>query len=234
VTPRPSRWRDELVRAALVASLWIPVLGCARALGITDITPAADASTDADAAEKADGMSVDSPVDLSSTDALTDAVSDDGRLSDGANDADANVCIGGDLSNVDAGDFVISFTLQTTQTDQVIALANQRFLCTVGVLWDVRLVNGVIYFEISDNVLGLTFLMSQGQRLADGKPHSIVVSRTNGIAQIDVDGTPSGSIVAQQSLTLLPPLEVDTDVCLGVNQTVALQGGLTNLCVMKR
>ena len=206
----------DALLALFAALLWVTGLGCGQVSGIADITAAADASADAPADAAWDLEPVDAPP------------------RDATSDTDATACSGRDLSNVGAGDFVVSFTLQTVQKDQVIALVNQRLLCGNGVFWDVRLVSGLVYLEIADIEHGLTFLMSQGQTLFDGKPHAIVVSRNSGTARIDVDGAPSGSIATPQSMTQLPPLKVGTDVCLGVNGTVALQGSLTSLCVMTR
>ena len=219
----PARCRVQIcafgdaLLALFAALLWAPGLGCGQVSAIADIMPAADASTNA---------AVDSPVDLAAGDAPSSL--------DTTSDSNASACGGRDLSNVGSGDFVVSFTLQTTQKDQVISLVNQRLLCGNGIFWDVRLVSGLVYLEIADIDHGLTFLMSQGPTLFEGKPHAIVISRAGGTARIDVDGAPSGSIATPQSMTQLPPLKVGTDVCLGVNGTVALQGSLTNLCVMSR
>jgi hypothetical protein len=225
--PMTSR-RRWLARAALGCCL-LSGAACGRVLGIRDLAPPADASKASDdplpTADASDaGAREDEPT---STDIPDGSSSNEDAFSG------APGCTG-DLSNVLMGDFTISFTLRTTQTDMVIALLNQRLLCTSGVFWEARIIGGHIYFEISDINAGTVYTLSQQNKvLIDGRPHGIVIGRRNQIVQITVDGSASAGIAAPQSLTQLPAVEVGASVCESVD-TVKLQGQLSDICVARK
>src|SRR5258707_573112 len=96
-------------------------VACGRLLGVTDLSAAADAS-DASAGD----------------DTATPADTGDGSSSNDDASSDAPACTE-DLSSVLNDDFTISFTFQTSQLDTVVALLNQRLVCTSGVFWEARL-----------------------------------------------------------------------------------------------
>jgi hypothetical protein len=217
---RRSRFRVGVGAPTLLASLATLFAGCSLLLDITDITPAPDAGDDVAAA----GESTPPPGDSSV--AGRDASKEGGGDASG----DASPCRE-DLSFIDTGGFSIAFTLKTAQPDRLIALVNQRHICSRGVFWDIRLFDGLVYTELSDFNLGDTFFSSTGAPLNDGNTHEVVVTRASGgLVQVTVDGVPSGSTMAKQSFGFLDPLRVGTDACLGTNGTVVLQGSLTNLC----
>ncbi len=204
----------------------------------------ADGSTGApDSTSGSEGAA--STRDQSTVDTFTsDAAPDDSSTlesaaSDAGGDGGANACPN-DLSNTMFRDFRISFTLQTTQPTNHIALLNQRTGCNVGEFWDIELYQHSLYVEISDVSQGAAVIMSANpgdsataNALNDGKRHDIVVSRVMGVARATVDGLQVGSASSLQSFGKgLPPLKVGTDDCEGVDGTAPLlQGGITNVCV---
>ncbi len=255
MTSSKTAFGSMVVVPLLGAWLGANTTGCSAILGIADVTPAADAQAMTDDAPGADDatdtrveqamdasteMTMDASVDdataaLAETvrDASTETVKDASAevMTDALADGEASRCPQ-DLSYIRNAGFNIAFTLLTSQPDNVIALVNQRPVCTVGIFWDVRLVSGQIYVEIGDIDRGLVVFTSSGKPLNDGAPHDIVVNRKNGLAQILIDGVASGSSMSYQSFDgALPPLQVGTDVCLGVNGTTMLSGTITNLCI---
>ncbi len=193
-------WVPWLGSASLPALLGASLAGCSLALGITDVIPAPDRS-DASDASSARESSAD----------------------------DATAC-SQDLSYAYKGPFTISFTIKTLQSDVQIALVNQRIECSVGMFWDVRLVDGFVYVELSDFPSGRTTLMSGGPTLNDGNPHEVAVRRHVGLTELSVDAIVSASAMAPQSFEQLPPLQLGTDVC-ETDGTAPLHGMLTNVCV---
>jgi hypothetical protein len=149
---------------------------------------------------------------------------------------DAAPCVQ-DLSGIENGGFYISFTLQTTQPDSVIALVNQRDQCTNGVFWDLRLVNAQLFLEISDLDRGITIVRSRtSMPLNDGMAHGIRATRVDNEVQLTVDGAPSGSAMAIQSFgaTELAPLKAGDDVCGADTGSAAfdiMMGSIRDLCV---
>jgi hypothetical protein len=162
---------------------------------------------------------------------ITDVIlaPDRSDASDASSADDATAC-SQDLSYAYKGPFTISFTIKTLQTDAQIALVNQRTECSVGMFWDVRLVDGFVYVELSDFPSGRTPLVSSGPTLNDGNPHEVAVRRRAGVAELSVDAIVSASAMAPQSFEQLPPLQFGTDVC-ETDGTAPLHGLLTNLCV---
>ena len=219
--------------SALIAAICTFGVGCSQLLGITDITAAADASIkDNTGAGGSSNGTAGSDADNGSDGPSTDIVGDR-SFNDGETNADAPTC-SGDLSNIGTGGFLISFTLRTNQTNNDIALLNQRSECTVVMYWDVRLYMHQIYLELSESTSasGYTRINSSGPPLNDNNPHDVVITRTNDAVQIVIDGTVASSGTAAQSLAVLPALKTGTDVCVGSDGTVALAtGGITNVCV---
>ena len=181
-------------------SLSVTLCSCDLVIGIQDLV--GDAAADAADAGEA-GMMDNGPPDVA-------------------------VC-SGDLSNIGRADFHISFSVTTTQTG-LVALANQRSACVPYELWDARLEDGLVLFELADNT-NYTPLSSTGTLINDGSPHLVVVQRLSGTVHIIVDGALEFLGVAAESLGVLPPVLVGSDVCDSNDGTAALMGQLTGLCV---
>jgi hypothetical protein len=234
---------------ALIAAMGTIGIGCAQLVGFTEIT-AADGSvedttsddTTRDSAPSNDidgndtsgndtgidrgsmpdaGSDVDSATDGSSTDSVID-----GSPSDIQNGPDAFSCSAG-LSNVHTGDFLISFTMQTNQSDNFIGLVDQRTICVNGLFWDAWLVDQHVRLELSDNSRYAS-LVTKGVPLNDNNPHDVLITRTNGVVTIVVDGALAGSQTMDQNLGSLPPLLIGNGRCPGV---VAIRQAITNACV---
>jgi Laminin G domain len=161
----------------------------------------------------------------------------DASTLDAQSDRDAGVdaWCPGDLSNVGTGDFHIGCTVTTTQTGRV-ALANQRSWCYFQVMWDLRMEGGVPVIEIDDEagVNHYTKLWSVNQPIDDGQAHDVLLERVSGTLSIKIDGVQTASTAATESLGPLPPLVVDSDICIGVDGTGVLTPPLANLCVGKQ
>jgi len=189
--------------------------------------PTGDATRDSTGAERGSSLVDGTPPDVSPVDAVSERVA----ASPGDDGSDANPCTQ-DLSYIYTGPFTISFTLKTLQPDTLIALVNQRNVCNLGVFWDIRLYNSLVYVELSDSKTGITSLTSTCPPLNDDNVHEIVVSRAKGgLVTITVDGVPSGSIMAIQSFDQLSPLQIGMDVCTGYNGSTVFHGTLKNVCV---
>ncbi|HEX3695564.1 MAG TPA: LamG domain-containing protein [Polyangia bacterium] len=211
--------------AVAIAALWMgTVSGCTQLLGIADISAvdgAANVMSGPDASD--DGSPV---VDVQP------AGPDGGSPADGA---DATVC-GTDLSNAGTTGFYISFAMQTTQTDGVIALLNQRdqAQCNLGNFWDLQLVNHKLYFEISDSS-GDAIISGQTAPLNDNVLYDIVVSReATGLVKLMINNVLAGSAVLHHALGLLPTLRIGTTVCAGEVPSVDFQGTkgtISNVCL---
>ncbi len=87
-----------------------------------------------------------------------------------------------------------------------------------------------MFFELADNA-NYTPLFSTGTAINDGSPHVVVVQRLSGTVHIVVDEVLEFLGVASESLGVLPPVLVGSDVCDGNDGTAALTGQLTGLCV---
>jgi hypothetical protein len=201
------RWARAV---AGIASLWMGLAmtsGCTQLLGIAELSAGQN----------------------NAVDAMPGSETNDGPSQDGA---DGAACLN-DLSFAYAGGFSISFTLQTRQPDGVIALLNQREQCTIGIFWDLQLVNQALYFEIGDLVLGDAFVFSNGAPLNDDRPHDIVITRDKtGVVQLKIDGRLAGMATLHQTLGMkLPMLRIGTSVCVGEDPNVDFHGTLSNVCV---
>jgi hypothetical protein len=169
------------------------------------------------------------PVEVGTTEAATPEASS----TDGARDGPA---CKGDLSNIGAGDFHVTLTVTTAQTDNLVALVNQRGHCGPGLFWDIRMNGGRLYIE-TDDVTSYTAYVSTGPKVNDGRPHGIVLRRAAGRLDVSVDGALTGSGASRTSLGLLAPARIGTDICdgqlepNGVDRTTALVGTIANLCV---
>jgi hypothetical protein len=236
------------VAALMVVATTLGALGggCSQLLGITNITAAPDSGTDAadggaDAARDtpAEPRDASSPLDVptAETPPVDGSPPDVPDASPKEAGVDAAPCTQ-DLSGIKNGGFYISFTLQTTQTNDVVALVSQRDVCSNGIFWELELVNQQLYLEVSDRQMGSTILRSStGMPLNDGQSHAIVVSRVDGRVQLTVDGVPSRSAMANQSFGdgELGPLRSGTSVCpesgTGTAPLDRQIGSITNLCV---
>jgi hypothetical protein len=144
----------------------------------------------------------------------------------------------GDLSNIGAGDFFISFTLQTTQPDSEIALANQRNVCNDANFWDLLLEDRLINIEtdmLVDAGVAALFSVRSCTHPDDGLAHNWVVQRVGGVVTIYIDGKPDAFATCSTLFGQLPTLETKTSPCVNVDGTVVFNnadGTLTNVCVM--
>lgn len=228
---------------ALIAAICTLGIGCSQLLGITEITAAAgsvdgsitdvtkdegvsndtigsDAFVDDSARGDAGGASDGSPTD--------DVI--DGSSKDSLDGVDAASCVDG-LSNVHAGDFLISFTMQTNQTDNFIGLVNQRTVCVgLGMFWDAMLVNQHIRLEVSESMDQSRYasVVSSGAPLNDNQPHDVIITRTNDLVSMVIDGRMAGSKTMDQNLGSLTFLRIGYGVCAGV---VTIKGAIRNVCV---
>jgi hypothetical protein len=153
---------------------------------------------------------------------------------DGATDADAASCTQ-DLSNVGKGDFRIAFRIQTTATAQS-AVLSQRGSCSAGIYWSIRMGNGHLGVETDNNTErpGGYYVLTGIKAVNDGTPHDVVVTRTSGMLAIRVDGVldpTDAPATSTSTLGSLSTVRIGTDVCVGVDGTVALTGTVTNVCV---
>jgi hypothetical protein len=152
---------------------------------------------------------------------------------------------GADLSNVGTGDFCISFTLDTKQTQGETALLNQRSSCGFSNFWDIRA--GLAAADAGASASWLEFEadvdssandISLGSPpnpfvvvLNDNRPHAVIVKRVSGVVTIAVDGTSMASKTIANSFGSLPALAQGTDVCDGIDGTHALTGSLVDVCI---
>jgi hypothetical protein len=151
------------------------------------------------------------------------------EASDAASGNDGPSCTG-DLSNVGAGDFLVTWTVTTTQTG-LVALVNQRRTCAPSVFWDIRMTGGLLEIEV-DDVTNYTNLFTTGATINDGRPHDVAARRVSGTLTASVDGVDVGSGASLASLGALPPLASGTDVCVTSSDgTAAFVGTLANVCV---
>jgi hypothetical protein len=205
-------WR--IVAPAAIAALGAIAIGCGRI-----ITPVGTELAYEAAAPPDDAGTLDEALPEAST--------------DGAPDAPA---CREDLSNIGTGDFHVALTLTTTQTDNLVALVNQRGTCGPSLFWDIRMDGGLLYVE-TDDVAHYTPFVSTGTKVNDGMPHAILLQRVAGQLEVLVDGAPSGSQPSATSFGALPPVRVKTDICdgqlepNGVDRTAPLVGTISDLCV---
>jgi hypothetical protein len=182
---------------------------------------------DADAA----GPSNEAAVDSASVDSgVPDAPHTDSGPRDAVSDAptDAPACKT-DLSNIGTADFTITLTLTTSQTG-IVAVANQRNVCNLAPLWDVRLSNGNLYVETCDGP-HYSRLTTSGVLANDGKPHAIKVQRRSEMLTGFIDGTSVGTAGSTSSFGVLPMLETGVDPCDSHTGNAALIGTVTGLCL---
>jgi hypothetical protein len=192
------------------------------------------AGTDADAgadgadsgAADADSDAADAPPADSGFDATPDARTADSGVRDAGTDAAACKT---DLSNIGLADFTIAMTVTTVQTG-LVATANQRNVCNLAPLWDVRLSNGNLYIETCDGP-HYSMLTTAGALANDGQPHAIVVKRRSQALTAYVDGKSVGTTTSTSSFGQLPPLEMGVDPCDTHPGNAALVGTLTGLCL---
>jgi hypothetical protein len=231
---------------ALIAVMGTFGTGCAQLLGYTDITAVdgsvEDTTSDGGLVQDTASNDADTPGDGGlvqdtagdEADTGNDRLSTDAIANDSSNDSqdgtDATSC-SGDLSNVHAGNFLISFTIQTNQPDNFIGLVNQRNVCVgAGLFWDAMLVNQHVRLELSESTDNSRYvsLVSSGGPLNDNNRHDVVVTRTSDVVKMMIDGQLAGSKTMDQNLGSLPPLRIGNGVCPGV---VTIRETIANVCV---
>jgi hypothetical protein len=219
-----------------------------------ETSPSSDGGDASDASSDAEGSAGDAS-DAHASDAIApesgsgdsgDSGSLDGGPGDenttesGALDAarDGSACLG-DLSNIGTGDFHISMTVTATGFAARTALVNQRASCATNfcmqpdTFWDIRLLNGALFIETSDNARNCCQVTTNGPLVNDNKPHRVIVQRVAQRITAIIDGVPSVAADAgasKSSFGALPPVS-KTDPCEATGTTVPLPGTLTNLCV---
>jgi len=159
-------------------------------------------------------------------------------LPDADSSSDAFTCSGGtnDLSNVGPGNFEIAFQIVTTQQG-LMALLNQRAVCTYAAFWAIRQsASGKVLIEL-DNASPASYESLESTRtINDGQPHDVVVARAGGKLTIRVDGAPAGQRASSTPLGLMPPLRVGDDVCTNAVKnppTLPLNGTLSAPCITR-
>jgi hypothetical protein len=207
---------------------------------------------DANAApDAADGTTQDATADravdgggFDASHASLDASDASGAVTDATDATDAG-CPSeglGDLSNIGTGDFHISFVITTTQNAWA-ALVNQRAMCSGALIfWDIREcttrgnigscpVDGALVVETDDSAHKYSSCYT-AKGIADGKPHLVELARISGLLTVSIDGAQSASTNSPASFGALAPVKIDTDVCVGVDQTtVPSVGTLSGLCI---
>ena len=147
-------------------------------------------------------------------------------------------CAGGtnDLSNLGAGNFIVSFHIVTTQRGWV-ALVNQRPTCSYGAFWDIReSATGKIAVEIDGSDPASYETLESTRAINDGAPHDVVVARVAGKLSIRIDGIAAGMSVSSSPLGPLPPLRLGSDVCGAADTppTLPFAGTtLSGLCIRR-
>ncbi len=139
----------------------------------------------------------------------------------------------GDLSMVGTGEFEVKFTITTSTTASVAAIAQQRGICDHSYFWDARLVNGMLHFEVDDNNAHYIGCASP-VALNDGLPHRVVVRRLADTLSIVVDcgGEMNCPSTTDLSTTLAPLGNQTNNPCIGsIDGTVALDGTVSDVCV---
>jgi hypothetical protein len=152
---------------------------------------------------------------------------------------DTQVCIG-TLSNIEAGNFQVTFSIVTTMTGQG-AIINQRAACGGGNFWDIRLscgdpdgslgcIPGALMAETDDGA-GNYMSMVSSIAVNDGLLHNIIVSRSAGELSIIVDDYVTGTMQSLTNFGTLSPVQIGTDPCDGIDGTSVLTGTVNNVCV---
>ena len=147
-------------------------------------------------------------------------------------------CAGGtdDLSNLGAGNFIMSFHIVTTQRGWV-ALVNQRPTCSYGAFWDIRQsATGTIVVEIDGNDQASYETVESTRAINDGKPHDVVVARLASKLGIRIDGIAAAMGVSWSPLGALPSLRLGSDVCGATDTppTLPFAGTtLSGLCIRR-
>jgi hypothetical protein len=207
----------------------------------SDASSAADGSPGDDSdAQAGDSIAPESGSGDSGDSGGVDGGPGDGNTTDsGALDAarDGSVCVG-DLSNIGTGDFHISLTVTATGFART-ALVNQRASCAStfcmqpDTFWDIRLLNGALFIETSDNARNCCQVTTNGPLVNDNKPHRVIVQRVAQRITATIDGVPSvppDAGTSKSSFGQLPPVS-RTDPCEATGSTAPFLGSITNLCV---
>jgi hypothetical protein len=147
---------------------------------------------------------------------------------------DGSACVD-TLSNIGAGDFHIRLVVTTTETG-LIALVDQRAICTLGMFWDLRAYPDHLVFETDDGLQGhYTHFDVTNTHVNDGQPHCLVAQRVGRSVTVFVDGVPSGPVPSLAVLGQLPPLMKGRDPCEGTDSghdgTKPFVGVIANLCI---
>jgi len=151
--------------------------------------------------------------------------------------SDGSACVD-TLSNIGAGDFHIRLVVTTTETG-LIALVDQRAICSLGMFWDLRAYPDHLVFETDDGlqVTGhYTHFDVTNTHINDGQPHCLVAQRVGRSVTVFVDGVPSGSVPSLSVFGQLPPLMKGRDPCegspdAGKDGTKPFVGVMANLCI---
>lgn len=145
-----------------------------------------------------------------------------------------------DLSNIGNGPFRIAFTLTTTQVGHASILA-QRGICDYSPFWNVHAffpaedgaapTAAALIMESDDDTRATNHSVAEAPvTLNDGEPHQVVITRLNGRLTVDVDGSET-TADARAAFGPLAPLSRGTDVCMPVDNRVAFNGTLADLCI---
>jgi hypothetical protein len=235
--------------AVVAAFVCLLACGCGRSetvVGIEAINSSpvtVDATVpvppDARRPEPPDATDASGDEDTGPDDAAPDDASDSNPM-----DASVACAVPGDgsacvdtLSNIGAGDFHIRLEITTTETG-LIALVDQRAICTLGMYWDLRAYPDHLVFETDDGLQGTahyTHFDVVNTHVNDGQPHCLIAQRVGRSVTVFVDGVPSVSVPSLSVFGQLPPLLRGRDPCEGTDAghdgTKPFVGVMTNLCI---
>jgi len=216
----------------IVFAIDLAALACGRV--VTELGSAwlpGSGTSPVDAGQGPEGTDV---AEAASEEAASDVAEEASDAVEAASEASEAAPCRGDLSNIGAADFHVSFSVTTTQNG-LAALANQRAVCAFSDFWDIRLAsNGTLDVETVDATQGAngTGLKKVGPRINDGVPHKVMVQRTSETLTVYVDGVAGASAISRTSFGQLAPVRIGSDVCtVAIDGTMPLTGTLSDLCV---
>ncbi|MEI6124105.1 MAG: LamG-like jellyroll fold domain-containing protein [Bacteroidota bacterium] len=130
---------------------------------------------------------------------------------DGAND---NVSLGTSLGNFGTSNFTIETGFKTTGTSDK-AIIGKRTACSNGNFWNIRIISGLIYFEIMNGTTNSSISSPAGTLYNDGNWHHVAATRSGIILRLYVDGVlvVQGSSGTVYNLTNSAALTIGSGPC---------------------
>lgn len=181
------------------------------------------------------GRDAEAPPDLTGdSSAPPDLMSDFSAPPDLTQTPDLAKPCGMTLANSGGGAFTIRFRITTMAMAPISTVLFQRVQCNNANqdFWDIQLGASGHFGIETGNGPGNYSQFATMIAVNDGKPHDVVITRSNGIISTTTDGVFSGSGAATAVYAALTPLGIGMgDPCEGVNGMVALVGTVTNVCL---